>query len=315
MDKKYSISTAFSLPAEEAIDYLKAKGYAISDSWQDLWQEAQDKAFSIAGVTNIDVLQDVRGMLEKSQKDGLSYGKFKEQLSDKLKARGWWGEKISINPKTGALLSVDLSKPHRLETIYRTNMQTSYNAGRYVQAKAIEKLLPYWEYVAVLDDRTRPDHSKLDGTILPADDPAWGTIHPPNGFNCRCTVLPRSQYWVDANGKQVSSSGTLPDLSKVPDKGWAYNPGASMWKPDLKKYDKDIAVLLDNAPPLPQVKKDVSFAAKTVRQAQKEALELNLADKASYSGISVDVANEWNRGGGIGPEYEVAATNPSRLLR
>jgi hypothetical protein len=69
-----------------------------------------------------------------------------------------------------------------------------------------------------------------------------------------------------------------------------------MWKPDLKKYDKDIAVLLDNAPPLPPVKKDVLFAAKTVRQAQKEALELNLADKVSYSGINVDVANEWNLG-------------------
>jgi len=53
------------------------------------------------------------------------------------------------------------------------------------------KLFPYWEYKTAGDDRVRPSHRMLEGIILPANDPRWDKIWPPNGWKCRGYVVPR----------------------------------------------------------------------------------------------------------------------------
>ena len=68
------------------------------------------------------------------------------------------------------------------------------------------KRRPYWEYVAVLDSRTRPEHRALNGTVLPADDPFWKTHKPPLGFRCRCTVVNHTKESLAREGLTVSSS-------------------------------------------------------------------------------------------------------------
>lgn len=40
----------------------------------------------------------------------------------------------------------------------------------------------------------RPEHRLLEGVRLPKDDPFWKRYLPPNGWNCRCTVL---EIWND----------------------------------------------------------------------------------------------------------------------
>lgn len=35
----------------------------------------------------------------------------------------------------------------------------------------------------------RPEHAALDRVTLPIDDPFWQEYYPPNGWNCRCTVV------------------------------------------------------------------------------------------------------------------------------
>ncbi len=55
----------------------------------------------------------------------------------------------------------------------------------------VSELLPFWERLAVMDDWTRPAHRALHGVIMPADDPFWDEHYPPDGFNCRCTVIAR----------------------------------------------------------------------------------------------------------------------------
>ncbi len=57
---------AFNLPPEEAIAFFKSKGYAFSWDWQDLWEEAQSKAFTVAKVAKMDILQDIREMTQKA---------------------------------------------------------------------------------------------------------------------------------------------------------------------------------------------------------------------------------------------------------
>lgn len=45
------------------------------------------------------------------------------------------------------------------------------------------------QYRTAGDDRVRPEHAALEGVTLPIDDPFWEDYYPPNGWNCRCTVV------------------------------------------------------------------------------------------------------------------------------
>ena len=176
-DLKY----AFGLPPEKAVDYFKSKGYAFSWDWQDTWQEAHAKAFTVAKVMRMDVLQDIRDALQKSLDEGTTFSQFKKELTPKLQANGWWGKKL-VGDEEGAK-QVQLGSPYRLNTIYRTNMQTAYMAGREQAQADNVQARPFWQYVAVLDARTRPSHRLLNGKVFRSDDPFWNTMYPPNGFN------------------------------------------------------------------------------------------------------------------------------------
>lgn len=45
------------------------------------------------------------------------------------------------------------------------------------------------QYRTQKDDKVRPEHAALDGVTLPTSDPFWAEFYPPNGWNCRCTVV------------------------------------------------------------------------------------------------------------------------------
>jgi phage gp29-like protein len=62
------------------------------------------------------------------------------------------------------------------------------------------------------DNKVRPKHKLLDGTILPPTDVLWSKIYPPNDWNCRCTVIPAPGA-VQTNrddAKLFSQSSALP---------------------------------------------------------------------------------------------------------
>lgn len=45
------------------------------------------------------------------------------------------------------------------------------------------------QYRTAKDDKVRPEHAALDGVTLPPSDSFWAEYYPPNGWNCRCTVV------------------------------------------------------------------------------------------------------------------------------
>ncbi len=45
------------------------------------------------------------------------------------------------------------------------------------------------QYRTAGDGRVRPEHAALNGVTLPPSDPFWEEYYPPNGWNCRCTVV------------------------------------------------------------------------------------------------------------------------------
>lgn len=228
------------LPPEQAIAWFKAKGFQFSWDGAEMWQEAHSVAFTVAKVTKADILVDIREALDKALADGTTFEQFKKDLIPLLQQKGWWGKQEAVNTATGEVSIVQLGSEYRLKTIFNVNIQTSLQVGHY-QAQtdpAVLKARPYWRYSAVMDGKTRPMHRAWSGIILPADSPWWDTHYPPNGWNCRCTVVSMSLRELERDGMKVSNMPaenlqpwTNPKTGKtlyVPegiDPGWAYNPG------------------------------------------------------------------------------------------
>lgn len=174
----------FDQPPEAAIAYLKAKGLRITFNWQEMLDEAHARAFTVAKAMRLDVLQDIRTGLLDALKEGKTLRQFQDELTPLLQTKGWWGKQIVVD-RNGQAQEVQLGSPRRLKTIYQTNLQSAYMAGRK-KAQMAANAFPYLMYVAVMDGRTRPSHAALNGKIWRKDDPVWAAIYPPNGFNCRC---------------------------------------------------------------------------------------------------------------------------------
>lgn len=252
---------AFNLPPEAAIKYLKDKGYAFSWDWQDLWQAAQAKSFTVAKAMRQDILVDIRDMVQRALNDGITYQQFKNELTPRLKAKGWWGKMLAgdvpgFDPTSGADPDklVQLGSPWRLKTIYRTNLQVAYMAGRERGMEEVAKARPYWQYIAVLDSRTRPAHRAMHGKIFRWNDPFWDKFYPPNDWGCRCRVKSLSEREMERDGfepeystgkiktKEVlanENTGEMTTISIYRDPatgnaittgpGWDYNPGRASW--------------------------------------------------------------------------------------
>lgn len=75
-----------------------------------------------------------------------------------------------------------------LETEFNTVVTTGQMTRRYWEVLDDAEVFPLLRWDAVNDDRTRPDHARLDGITLPALDSFWKRHWPPLDHNCRCDV-------------------------------------------------------------------------------------------------------------------------------
>lgn len=241
------------LAPEDAVRWFERKGDVLSWDWPDVWREANVHAFTVAKATSIDVLSAIRKQVSLAIGEGKTFADFKKALRPQLEDLGWWGQKEVLDGDTGELTKVQLGSARRLRTIYQTNVQTAYMAGRYTRLVGNAAVQPYWRYVAVMDGRTRPAHAALNGKVWRWDDPIWEVIWPPNGWGCRCRVVALTQAAfeqlgvplesgadaivehqvpITRDGVKVSVKGVryLDERGKEkvfwPDPGWDYNPGA-----------------------------------------------------------------------------------------
>lgn len=274
MPDQVDLAYCMTLPPAKAVAYLRGKGYAITWDWEEMWQEAHAQAFTVAKATKLDILEDIRQAVAKALAEGKTQRWFQKDLEPVLKAKGWWGRQETTDPVTGEPTSVQLGSPWRLETIYRVNLQSAYMAGRYKTMMENVDDRPYWQYVAILDSRTRPSHRALNGKVFRYDDPFWKSFYPPNGWRCRCRVRALSADNLKADGLRVDTAegklgevmklvskktgevrpvttfatrdpATLLDIVVAPDVGWSYNPGAAAWQPDTERYQGELHTLAE----------------------------------------------------------------------
>lgn len=90
-----------------------------------------------------------------------------------------------------------LNDVRKIDNTYNSNyLRAEYN---FVQSSA--EMAAKWErfsedgdrynlqYRTANDVKVRPEHAALNGVTLPPSDPFWEEYYPPNGWNCRCTVV------------------------------------------------------------------------------------------------------------------------------
>ena len=252
-EAKY-LRQSFDLPMEEAQAFWVEKHQIGAGLYGKLSAEAKIRAFAISGIAKGDELNTVFTALQKGIDRGDSFGKFKKECAEIFERRGWTGKRA-----------------WRIDNIYRTNIQTAYNVGRYKQLKEESSVFPYWQYDAVNDRRTRPTHLAMDGRVWPADHSVWSTWYPLNGYRCRCSVIGLTRGQVERRKIQVEkediterliepvspvSGEKMPGQQMLPDIGFEHNSGEVYWTQfaqviidRLKTYPEGLALM---------VKKDLS---------------------------------------------------------
>jgi SPP1 gp7 family putative phage head morphogenesis protein len=118
------------------------------------------------------------------------------------------------------------------ETYNRNWLRAEYNfAGASAQMAAKWERYAeegddyYLQYRTANDGAVRPEHAALHGVTLPQSDSFWDTYYPPNGWNCRCTVVQvrKSKYEQTPHDEAMAKGAAA--LAKDTKGMFRFNPG------------------------------------------------------------------------------------------
>lgn len=161
----------------DAVEHFRQRTPVTREEWDRLEAAARRRAFVVSGLASVALVTEVHEAIDQALAVGTTLADFRREIGPKLAAA--WGA----------------PNAPRMETIFRTNVQTAYNAGRYDQmsSPAMRRMRPFWRYVSILDGRTTATCAPLNNTVRPADDAFWLDHWPPLHFNCRSTVVSLSR--------------------------------------------------------------------------------------------------------------------------
>jgi SPP1 gp7 family putative phage head morphogenesis protein len=190
-----------SMAYKEALKFFNAKQPVPKATFAKLSSAAKARSFTVAGLASEYTLSVAKSELANAIVAGTPLKEFAANLAKRFESAG-------LTPLS----------PSHAETVFRTNLLTSYNVGRKTEMTQpdVLKLRPYWQIRGVADDRQRDAHAAVNGWILRASDPFWRSKGgPPWGFNCRCRTASISP--TKLSGRQVRTGAEIRDL---PDPGF-----------------------------------------------------------------------------------------------
>lgn len=246
------VNFSFNNPPLDNIAFLMSKKPELHFDYDEIKFEAHQRAFTVAKVTQIDLLSDIQTSLENAFVEGQSYQSWVKELKPTLQKHGWLGKVVVQNPDTKDQKEIFVGAS-RLKKIFYTNTRTAYQQSR---ARAQEQSSDeYLRYVCILDSRTRHTHAALHGLILKKKDPFWEKNYPPNGWNCRCAVeFISKDEMIEQGFKEMSE---IEKTLNFAEKDWDYDTR------NLEKNDNGLQLIIEN-----KLKKYVK------NQSAREALEL-----------------------------------------
>ena len=197
----------FKSPPQDAIRYLEQKFPKASWAYTDLLDNAHDRAFVVAKMMDVDLATTMQRSIIDAMQEGNGYKAWAKDIDKVLAKSGWYDGQINVDAQ-GNAKKVRTGGYFRTETIYRTNVAAAYEAGRQkvIFNNRENDPFPFVMYSAIMDNRTRPTHKALHGKVMEKSDPAWDAIAPPNGYNCRCTVISITKGQARRYGLEVTSS-------------------------------------------------------------------------------------------------------------
>lgn len=194
--------------AENAFKHLHSKGsYKAGDITEEPYQKLIDETYKVfnSAIKDNDIPLE---MMSALQSDAFLFGG--------LKTHAQLLEANSLLTKDGRVKSY-----RELEHEF-TKLNVEYNQNyleaEYQFAVNSAQMAANWaaldedgrynlQYRTASDDRVRPEHAELEGITLPKEDDFWLEYYPPNGWNCRCTVVEvrKSKYEESDSAKALES--------------------------------------------------------------------------------------------------------------
>lgn len=195
---------------DEAVGFLKSKVPMSKDEWKALEPKLRFRAFTVAKLGSAEVVDKAKQVLINALETGGNYKTTWEELKKRVDT-----DSLKI-------------KPNYWETVFRTNTQSAYIAGKLQQYDKMN--VAAYQLMVIEDVRTSRICRNLlmssgYGMILPVDHPFWKKYgFPPYHFNCRTSlraVLP-SQIGKYGN---ISENPSMKSLTKFkPQEGFGGNP-------------------------------------------------------------------------------------------
>jgi len=197
----------------ESLKAIKPAQYKALDAYH------RAAAFSIANAQTVRVVKIAQDHIAEAVMEGVSIKQAAKDLGEKM-------TKAGFTP----------ANPSHIKLVVDQAATNAHNAARYRSATTplVQKYLPYFIYYTVGDDRVRPEHALLHGYSELSSDPIWDSIHPPNGYLCRCQAIPTRR----AIGKSMDAAFRQKALA-APAPGFAVNPAKVM-----DAFSKDGAALI-----------------------------------------------------------------------
>ncbi|WP_286882949.1 phage portal protein family protein [Sphingobacterium sp. UBA5980] len=191
---------------------------------------------------------------------------------------------------------LDVHNKMWLETEYNTAVAVGEMAATYSRLMKQTDNFPYWQYKTIGDERVRHSHALLHDVVLPWNHRYWQYIMPPNGWACRCYIVPRTKAEVTdemirASEEKVQEYMATEEFKKASKAGWGVNrmdKGQVFTENqhyvndylDVVKKMNNLGIKDWDLKPLEQNFTDIRFQPKFKEDQISEAIE-DFADKAT----------------------------------
>jgi SPP1 gp7 family putative phage head morphogenesis protein len=179
----------------EAVKDFRRRVPMTDPAWRKLEASERRRAFWVATVAQARLVQQALDAVDRAIRDGRTLDNFKAEVGPQL-AEAWGRD-----------------DPAHLENVFRTNVMSAYNGGRYeiLTDPVVMEARPFLRFDAVGDSRTSEICEELDGTVLPADDAFWATHTPPLHHQCRSVLTPLTAEEAADEGIDRAAPAVAPD--------------------------------------------------------------------------------------------------------
>lgn len=176
-----------------------AEGIGIAEKEiRKLVKLGKEKAQNVAKLIYYDSITQLNEIFKKTKESGETIRQWTERIGDNELMK-----KIGLHKEN----------PYRLETIFRTNSTSAYNAGKYEESIR-NKEIAYFTFIAIDDSRTTEQCSAYNNVTRPKTDVVWTIATPPLHFQCRSSLVEYTQIYVKAVG--IKETKNLPDSNIIP---------------------------------------------------------------------------------------------------